>query len=280
MLLHCGVPAQLSPVKPRASQQGVAQRTPDQTTACPDGLTCAPLLQTGIDLDQIHGDQLAGLMHTLCDIVPFSEGQTSAHGRARRWRPLRIQRVDVKGEMDRRIRPDVTEGHFHDAADTVAIDVMHAEGSDSVFAEDLFLAAVDVAEADVDEFGEADELVGSQPAEDVALVRGGEAGQEGDGHAVDVAGVGRFRRVDVGVRVDPDDGDFSPVEPLADGFGGAGDGADCDAVIAAEGEDEAAFFGLGVYSRAEGFGDGGDGARIFHAAMVGVWRTLWSEIIV
>jgi len=73
--------------------------------------------------------------------------------------------------MDRGISADVCKGHFHDAADAVAVNVVHAEGFDVVGAQDGLLGAVDVAEADVDEFGgEREGRDGSQVNGSVASV--------------------------------------------------------------------------------------------------------------
>ena len=59
-------------------------------------------------------------MHALGDVVAFPQGQAAAHGGAGAGRPLGIQGVDVEGEVDGGVVADVSEGHFHDSADTVS----------------------------------------------------------------------------------------------------------------------------------------------------------------
>lgn len=66
--------------------------------------------------------------------------------------------------------------------------------------------------------------------------------------------------------IHPHDSDFA-TQALADGERGAGDGADGDGVVAAEGEHEAALGGVGVDLGAEMFGDGGHGDGVFHVAV-------------
>ena len=209
-------------------------------------------------------------MHTLRDIIPLPQRQPASNRRPRRRRPLRIQRIDIKTQMNRRVRTNMRERELHYPSNPMAIDVMHAERADAVLAQDLLLAAVDIAQPDVHEFRHADALLRGDPVEDALFVGLGEARDEGDGHAVNVTGVRGLGRVDVGMGVDPDDPHFAAVEALADGSGGSRDGADRDAVVAAEGEDEAALAGLGVDLLAEGGGDGGDGAGVLHAAVVRV----------
>ena len=169
--------------------------------------------------------------------------------------------------MDGRILPDMRQRHLHDPPDAVPVDVVHAESLDAVVAQDLLLAAVHVAQANVHELGEADALVGAQPAEDVGARLGGQAGQEGDGHAVHVAGLGCLGRVDVGVRVDPDDGEVAPVVPLADGLRRAADGADRDRVVAAQRQDEASLRGVRVDLRREPLSHGADREGVLHIAV-------------
>lgn len=52
-------------------------------------------------------------------------------------------------------------------ADAVAVNVVHAVGADVVFTQQGFFAWVDGAEADVDEFGGGEGVLGGEPTEDV-----------------------------------------------------------------------------------------------------------------
>ena len=109
----------------RSSQQRVAERALDQRAAGPHRLLRAGRLQARVDLDQVHGHQAARLGHALADVVALAQRQAAAHGRAGAGRPLRIQRVDVEGQVDGRVGADVAERHLHDAAD--AVPAQHGE---------------------------------------------------------------------------------------------------------------------------------------------------------
>lgn len=147
----------------------------------------------------------------------------------------------------------------------VPIYVEHAESLDAVLAENSLLARVHVAQADVHELLHVDEVVRLQPAEVLGLLLLGEARQEADRHPVDVAGAARLGRVDVGVRVHPDDGHL-PTEPLAHGLGGTGDGADGDGVVAAQGQDHSSLPGVCVDLVAETLGDAAHGLGVLHVS--------------
>lgn len=101
------------------SQQRVSQRAANQRAAGADRLRGTDRIQAGVDLDQIHGNQVTRLVHALADEVTLAEGQTATHGRACAGRPLGVQGVDVKGQMDGRVVADVSERHVHHLADTV-----------------------------------------------------------------------------------------------------------------------------------------------------------------
>ena len=285
------------------SQQRIPQRTPDQTTTRPNRLLSALLLQTRIDLDEIHRDQLPALVDALGDVVALAEGQAAADGRPRGGCPLGVEGVDVEGEVDRGVGADVGEGELHDAPDAVAVDVVHAEGADPVGAQEVLFGPVHVPQADVDELAGGEwGRVGGEPGEGEGRGRGwggavcgggcavgavgrggtvgggggggrvnggGEAGQERNGHAVDVTAEGDLGSVDVRMGINPDDSDFSS-ETLADRLGGAGDGANGYAVVSTKREHEPAGFGVGVYLLAQLLRHRRDSARVLHATVVWV----------
>nr|POE93675.1 hypothetical protein CFP56_19687 [Quercus suber] len=251
-------------------QQRVAQRAAHNRHASAHRVRGAALLQAGVDLDEVEGDEAAGAVDALGDEVALAQGQAAADGGAGGGGPHGVEGVDVEGEVDGGVGADPGEGHVHDAADAVAVDVVHAEGADAVLAQQPLLAAVDVAQADVHELGGGDVVQGRvEPAEGRIGGVGREAGEEGERHAVDVAAVARLRRVDVGVRVDPDDSELA-AEALADRARGAGDGADRDRVVAAEREHAAAVLGVLVDLRAELLRHRADALRLLHVAVVRV----------
>lgn len=148
----------------------------------------------------------------------------------------------------------------------IPVNIKHAKRLDSILAQNALLPGIHVAQANVDQLAQVQPVLLLEPAKVLVVVLGGQARQEGDRHAVDVAAVARLGGVDVGVGVDPDDGDLA-AEALADGAGAAADGADGDAVVAAEGEDQAALGGVGVDLLGDAAGDGRDGLGVLHAAV-------------
>lgn len=71
------------------------------------------------------------------------------------------------------------------------------------------------------------------------------------------------------MRIHPNNSHFAS-QPFANGARSAGDGADGDGVVAAEGEDETALGGLFVDLGGYLLGDGGDAEGVFHVAVGGV----------
>lgn len=146
---------------------------------------------------------------------------------------------------------------------------MHAKGLDAVLAEDLSLANIDRAETNVDELLDAQAHVILDPSKVLLVVILGKASEEGHGHAVDVAAVAALRGVDVGVSIDPDDGDLT-VETLTGGLGSAGNGTNGNAVVTSEGESHAALAGVLIGLGGDLAGDGRGVAGLLHATVVGV----------
>ena len=102
------------------SQQRVSQRTAHQRAPRPDCVRCPHFFQTGIDLDQIHGDQIACPMNTLTNEVSLAERQAPADWSSSAGRPLRVQRVDVEGQVDGGVASNVSQGHFDHASDSIS----------------------------------------------------------------------------------------------------------------------------------------------------------------
>jgi len=101
------------------SQQRIPQRTPHQRAARSDRLRRPHSLQARIDLHQIHSHETSSPMHALGDIIALTEGQAPAYGRAGAGGPLRVEGVDVEGEVDGGVGADVAEGHFHHATNPI-----------------------------------------------------------------------------------------------------------------------------------------------------------------
>lgn len=85
------------------------------------------------------------------------------------------------------------DGHLDNLGDAVLVDLVHREGLDTVLAQELLLASIDITETNVDKAvgGEA----GLDPGELLDLASNSK--QEGDGASVDVATLGGLGSVDV-----------------------------------------------------------------------------------
>lgn len=106
-------------------QQALAQCTPDQAAPRAHRLAGARVVlachQAGVDLHQVHGDQVARLVHALGDVVTLAQRQAAADGGACAGGPLRVEGIDVKAEVDWGVVADVGEGHLHNATDAVSV---------------------------------------------------------------------------------------------------------------------------------------------------------------
>lgn len=113
-------------------QQGISQRTAHQRAPSPNRVRRPHGIEAGVDLDQIHGDEVTCLVHTLADEVSLAKSQSPTHGGSSARCPLRIERIDVKRQMDGCVVSNVSERHLDDTADSVsnplAIAVLQARG--------------------------------------------------------------------------------------------------------------------------------------------------------
>lgn len=146
----------------------------------------------------------------------------------------------------------------------IPVDIKHAKRLDPVLPQDPLLPRVHVPQADVHELPQRQPVLLLQPAKVLVAVLPREPRQERNRHAVHVAAPARLGRVDVGVGVDPDDGDLA-AEALARGARHPGHGPDGDAVVAAERQDQAALRRVTVDLVCDAARYGGDGAGVLHA---------------
>lgn len=108
---------------PHTSQQALAERAPHERAAGPHRVISGAVdlgRQRGVDLDQVDGDEAAGLVHALADEVALAQRQPASNRRARGRRPHGVERVDVERQVDGRVGADVRERHVHDAPDAVS----------------------------------------------------------------------------------------------------------------------------------------------------------------
>lgn len=155
---------------------------------------------------------------------------------------------------------------------------MHAERPDPVLPQNVLLPAIHIPQPDIHQLPQtqhpsalllAPAPLPPDPPEHLVLLPARQPRQKRDRHPVDVPALAALRRVDIRVRIHPNNRHLA-AQALADGATGARDGADGDGVVAAEGEDEAARGGVLVDLVGEGLRDGGDGARVLHRAVRGV----------
>ena len=151
----------------------------------------------------------------------------------------------------------------------IPVDIVHTEGLDPMLSQDLLLATIHITQTNVYQLARADNVLILQPAKNVGTIFPGQTGQEGHGHAVNVAAGAHLGQVDIGMRIHPDDRHLT-TQTLTDGLGGTGDRSDRDGVIASESQHKLAVLGVLVDLRAETLGDRTDGARLLHAPVVGV----------
>lgn len=146
------------------------------------------------------------------------------------------------------------------------VNIVHAEGLNAVLPEDALLTGINITKANVDQLLDAEEVIRLQPAKELLLLLARQAGDEADGHAVDVTAAAGLGGVDIGVGIDPDHGNLAS-EALPNGLGRAGNGANGNGVIATESEDEATLLGVRVHLLSNALGHVGDGARVLHVAV-------------
>lgn len=106
-------------------QQTLAQCTTHQTATSAHRVASANICLAGnefrVHLDKVHGDQVACLVDALGNVVALAQRQTTTNGCAGGGGPHGVKSVDIKGQVDGRVVANVGKGHFHNAANSVAI---------------------------------------------------------------------------------------------------------------------------------------------------------------
>ena len=106
-------------------QQTLAQRASDQAASGAHSLAGARVMlasnQTGVDLYQVHGDQVTRLVDALGNVVALAQCQPAPNGGACAGSPLRVESVDVEAEVNWSVVAYVGEGHLHDATDAMSV---------------------------------------------------------------------------------------------------------------------------------------------------------------
>lgn len=104
-------------------QEGLAEGAPHQGAAGTDGvlLGLVAVGELGVHLDQVDSHEVAGLVHSLADVVTLTEGEAASDRSASARSPHGVEGVDIEGQVDGGVAADVGEGHLDDAANTVAM---------------------------------------------------------------------------------------------------------------------------------------------------------------
>lgn len=159
----------------------------------------------------------------------------------------------------------------------VPVNIKHAKCTNSVLPQQTLLACVNVPQTNVDELAERQLVLLLQPAKALFAVITSKPCQESNRHAVDVAATARLGSVDIGVGIDPDDGNVA-VEALANGLGTAANRANGNGVVTTKGENETTEARMAVDLIGNAAGNGGNGTRVLHAAVRGI-AALWGDEI-
>mmetsp|Transcript_14279 Transcript_14279/g.56355 ORF Transcript_14279/g.56355 Transcript_14279/m.56355 type:complete len:394 (+) Transcript_14279:42-1223(+) len=209
--------------------------------------------QLDVELDEVRGSDLRVAPQLAKETRDVLDVQPEGHRRARRVHERRIERVHVQGHVQRGERlaavrdAQVVEGEPCDAFSAQGPHVGGGERLDPELGDERSLGRVRVAEADVHKPAQVEPGLNASNADlnivvarvvvvlEEPVVRAvgpgraiGEPRDHRERHAVEVARLRDSRRVDVCVRVDPDDGERGIVAERA------GDGADGDAVVTPE----------------------------------------------
>lgn len=100
-------------------QKGIAQRAADQRASRANGFRSTHRLQAGVDFDKIHRNQVSSLVNTLADEVAFSECQSPTHWGTSARRPLRVQSINIEGQMDGSIISNMSQRHLNHTTDSM-----------------------------------------------------------------------------------------------------------------------------------------------------------------
>jgi len=132
--------------------------------------------------------------------VRFAVAKAPRDGRADAGGEVGVQDVGVEGHVQSVGAGEVLDGFHRDVGDASPVDVGHREGLDAEVANHGALIGVDGPKPEVDDvFGTQFGWVATHASQAWIAV----SEEDGDGHAVHVAGWAGGRRVEVGVRIDP-----------------------------------------------------------------------------
>src|SRR5215831_3269668 len=200
-------------------------------------------IEGGIQLDHIERGEAMRVGDHLHAQLRLAIGGTTEYARADSRRDLRVQKIDIEADVQVGVAIEAAECLFHSLSHAHLVDVAHVEHVQPLLVHEALLARIDAAHADLfhprgidrrDVAADADEL------------RGTEATEAGDRHAVHIAARGELARVEVRVGIEPQHAQFAALlaAVLCDGA----DRADAEAVVSAEQDRQAALLQLAVHA--------------------------------
>lgn len=146
---------------------------------------------------------------------------------------------------------------------------MHAESPNAVFPQDLLLSSVYITQSNVDQLLQRDLVLSLEPAKGIFTLLRRQASEKRNRHAVNIPTVARLGSIDISVGVYPDNCQLS-TESLANGLRSARNGTNSNAVVATEGENQAALARVSIDLFRQLLVHGRDSERVLHVAVVGV----------
>ncbi|MGD8806751.1 MAG: hypothetical protein PVH65_12915 [Chloroflexota bacterium] len=167
---------------------------PEQGGGKPDGeFSClVTIVQNWVDLHNVQD------FHQQ---VRFTIGETTGNGCSFAWRIGRIQAVHVQAYVYAGDMTQLGQGLFGHSGQAHFIDVANGEEVHDAAGQMNTFLGIKIAQPYLDDIdrGEFLSWVADVDQRPVTI-----AGEDGHGHAVDVAGRGGGRRVEVGMSIDPD----------------------------------------------------------------------------
>ncbi|EGE56147.1 hypothetical protein RHECNPAF_7500119 [Rhizobium etli CNPAF512] len=242
-------------------ENAAAEETCRQFHQYPGAL--ATIVEKRIELDEIERRDETAVGQHFHDQMGLAEGRAARHRRADAGGNIGIEEIEIEADMQQAVGlGDDIENIPHDGGDALFVDRAHIEDVDTVFVDFFALARIDRTDADLEDMFRIDE--GTVLRQDLGELR--LAAEEGDRHAVNIAGGGGGRRIEIGMGIEPEHEERATL--VGGVTGHAGDAAHGKAVVAAENERKAAGGGDIIDAAFESASEGADGSQIVGLGMI------------
>jgi len=166
----------------------------------------------------------------------------------------------------------MVKSHVHNFANAVSIDVVHAKSTDAMISKYLLLRNIDVTKTDIHNLGRVDSVFIFNPTKDIRVFNGclGNSSQEGNWHAMDVAGARRLRSVDICMGINPDEGHLRVIVAFTDCLCGSGNGTNSNGVVTTQGENKASLGSMFVNLTADSMCSIGNSNGVDHGSLCSI----------